>query len=86
MNRLDPRSPLVFDTRELSRRPGSMREVSRRIEAPAVLGTDVIAVADHDQPGDDACLFCLSDIPVMRALGLYREQAFGENGGQQPIV
>lgn len=46
MNRLDPRSPLVFDTRELSRRPGSMREVSRRIEAPAVLGTDVIAVAE----------------------------------------
>lgn len=33
---------------------------------------------------DDACLFCLSDLPVMRALGLYREQAFGENDGQQP--
>jgi gentisate 1,2-dioxygenase len=33
---------------------------------------------------DDACLFCLSDLPVMRALGLYREQAFGENGGYQP--
>ena len=43
MNRLDPRSPLVFDTRELSRRPGSMREVSRRIEAPAVLGAVIIA-------------------------------------------
>ena len=35
---------------------------------------------------DDACLFCLSDLPVMRALGLYREQAFGDNGGRQPIV
>lgn len=34
---------------------------------------------------DDACLFCLSDIPVMRALSLYREQAFGENGGHQPL-
>ncbi|NJM31281.1 MAG: cupin domain-containing protein, partial [Rhizobiales bacterium] len=34
---------------------------------------------------EDACLFCLSDLPVMRALGLYREQAFGDNGGQQPI-
>ena len=33
---------------------------------------------------EDACLFCLNDLPVMRALGLYREQAFGENGGQQP--
>jgi len=38
----------------------------------------------NDQPGEDACLFCLSDLPVMRALGLYREQAFAENGGQQP--
>ncbi len=35
---------------------------------------------------DDACLFCLSDLPVMRKLGLYREQAFGENGGQQPLL
>jgi gentisate 1,2-dioxygenase len=35
---------------------------------------------------EDAVLFCLSDLPVMRALGLYREQAFGENGGHQPLV
>lgn len=33
---------------------------------------------------DDACLFCLSDLPVMRALGLYREEAFADNGGHQP--
>ena len=32
---------------------------------------------------DDACLFCLNDLPVMRALGLYREQAFGDNNGNQ---
>ena len=35
---------------------------------------------------DDAVLFCLNDLPVMRAMGLYREQAFGENGGHQPLV
>lgn len=35
---------------------------------------------------DDACLFCLSDLPVMRALGLYREQAFGDHGGYQPLI
>ncbi|PWE34388.1 NADPH dehydrogenase [Maritimibacter sp. 55A14] len=34
---------------------------------------------------EDACLFCLNDLPVMQALGLFREEAFGENGGQQPI-
>jgi gentisate 1,2-dioxygenase len=35
---------------------------------------------------DDACLFCLSDLPVMHALGLYREQAFADNGGHQPLA
>ena len=40
----------------------------------------------NDSTSEDACLFCLSDMPVMRALGLYREQAFGENGGQQPLI
>lgn len=35
---------------------------------------------------DDACLFCFHDLPVMRALGLYREEALAENDGRQPIV
>ena len=43
--RLDPRSPLVLDTRELGRRPGSMRTVSRAVPAPAHLGNDVLGVA-----------------------------------------
>ncbi len=34
---------------------------------------------------EDAVLFCLSDLPVMRALGLYREEAFAENAGYQPL-
>jgi uncharacterized protein len=32
---LDPRSPFVLDTRELGRRPGSMRHVRRTVPAPA---------------------------------------------------
>jgi len=32
---------------------------------------------------DDACLFTFNDLPVMQALGLYREEAFGDNGGYQ---
>ena len=44
MNRLDPRSPQVFSTVELSRRPGSMLQSSRVIEAPERIGTEVIAV------------------------------------------
>ncbi len=35
---------------------------------------------------DDACLFAFHDLPVMHALGLYREEAYGENNGHQPII
>ncbi len=35
---------------------------------------------------EDACLFSFHDLPVMRALGLYREEALGENDGHQPIL
>lgn len=34
---------------------------------------------------DDACLFCFSDLPVMKSLGLYREQALADNGGHQQV-
>jgi len=43
-NTLDPRSPLVLDTHELGRRPGSMRTVQRTVPAPEDLGTDVIGI------------------------------------------
>ena len=44
MTRPDPRGPWVLDTRELQRRPGAMREVTRTVEAPDEFGTDVISV------------------------------------------
>lgn len=44
-HRLDPRKPLVLDTRELGRRPGSMREVHRTVQAPEGLGiVDLVGV------------------------------------------
>jgi uncharacterized protein len=42
--RPDPRSPLVFDVRELGRRAGSMREYRRTVPAPAGFGLDIVAV------------------------------------------
>lgn len=45
---LDPRSPFVLDTHELSRRPGSQRKVERTVPAPADLGTAVIGVPEGD--------------------------------------
>jgi gentisate 1,2-dioxygenase len=34
----------------------------------------------------DACLFTFNDLPVMHSLGLYREEAYGDNGGEQPLA
>lgn len=44
--RLDPRDPLVLDTRELGRRPGSMRAVRFTAPAPAGLGLEMIGVPE----------------------------------------
>jgi uncharacterized protein len=43
---LDPRAPLVLDTRELGRRPGSQHEVVRSVPAPAELGIEVLRVPE----------------------------------------
>ena len=43
---LDPRAPLVLDTRELGRRPGSMVESHRSVPAPADLGIEVLGVPE----------------------------------------
>lgn len=43
---LDHRAPLVVDTRELGRRPGSMRKASRTVPAPKDLGIDVFGVPE----------------------------------------
>ncbi len=46
LSKLDPRAPLVLDTRELGRRPGSQRKVSRSVPAPAELGIEVLGVPE----------------------------------------
>jgi uncharacterized protein len=43
---LDPRAPLVLDTRELGRRPGSQRMVSFSAPAPEDLGIEVLQVPE----------------------------------------
>jgi uncharacterized protein len=42
--RLDPRAPLVIDTHELPRRPGSMRRLSLNVPAPEQFSLDVCGV------------------------------------------
>jgi uncharacterized protein len=45
-SKLDPRAPLVLDTRELGRRPGSQRMVTLTAEAPAELGIEIMGVPE----------------------------------------
>jgi uncharacterized protein len=42
--RSDPRRPLLLDTRELGRRPGSLRRVRRSVPAPAGLAVPLVGV------------------------------------------
>jgi uncharacterized protein len=43
---IDPRSPFVLDTRELGRRPGSMRRVPRSAPAPADWALELVRVPE----------------------------------------
>ena len=44
VHQLNPRAPLVLDTRDLPRRPGALRTVERTVPAPEDLGLAMIAV------------------------------------------
>jgi uncharacterized protein len=46
LRNLDPRAPLVLDTRELGRRPGSQRKKSFSAGAPAELGIEILGVPE----------------------------------------
>jgi gentisate 1,2-dioxygenase len=35
---------------------------------------------------EDACLFSFNDLPVIEGLGLYREEAYGDNAGHQALA
>jgi uncharacterized protein len=45
---LDLRNPLVLDTRELGRRPGSMRVVQRTVPAPAGFALGIVGVPEGE--------------------------------------
>jgi uncharacterized protein len=47
--RLDPRSPLVVDTRDLGRRPGASLRLERTAPAPPDLGSEIIGVPQGSQ-------------------------------------
>lgn len=51
--RLDPRQPLVLDTRELGRRPGSMRRVRQPVQAPQEMGIPLASIPAGSELGLD---------------------------------
>lgn len=61
MTNLDPRSPLVLDTRDLGRRAGAMKELSFQAGAPADLGLAAIAVPEGSEIDFDLRLESVSD-------------------------
>jgi uncharacterized protein len=58
---LDPRSPLVLDTKELPRRPGALRTVKRVVPAPADLGVELIGVPEGAELSLDLRLESVSE-------------------------
>jgi uncharacterized protein len=61
MKHLDPRAPLVLDTRELPRRPGAMRTLTRTVTAPADLGVEMIGVPEGAELSLDLRLESVSE-------------------------
>lgn len=58
---LDPRAPLVLDTRDLPRRPGSLRTVTRVVPAPASLQLEMIGVPESADVSLDLRLESVSE-------------------------
>jgi uncharacterized protein len=76
VSRLDPRNPLVLDTREVARRPGEMRAVTRSAPAPEGLGVGVAGVPAGTEIQLDLRLE--SVIEGLLVSGTVRTEAVGE--------
>jgi uncharacterized protein len=75
---LDPRSPFVLDTRELGRRPGSMRRVRRTVAAPADWGLELVRVPAGSEVELDVRLEAVMDGVLVT--GTVRTQVSAECG------
>ena len=73
---LDPRSPLVLDTHELGRRPGSTRTERFTVGAPVDLGTAVIGIPEGSDLELDLRLEAVMEGVLVT--GAIRGQAVGE--------
>jgi uncharacterized protein len=74
----DPRSPFVFDVRELGRRAGSLRTYRRSAPSPAKLGLELIAVPEGAPLAIDVRLESVTEGVLVT--GTVSVQADGECG------
>jgi uncharacterized protein len=75
---VDPRSPFVFDVRELGRRAGSLRTYRRSAPSPAKLGLELIAVPEGAPLAIDVRLESVTEGVLVT--GTVSVQADGECG------
>jgi uncharacterized protein len=75
---LDPRDPLVIDTRELGRRPGSMRRVQRTVPAPPGLRLELVDVPEGSEVELDLRIEAVMEGVLVS--GTARASASGECG------
>ena len=75
---LDPRLPLVLDTRDLPRQPGAMRAVKRVVPAPKDLGVELISVPEGSDLELDLSMTSVSE--GVYVSGVVRASAEGECG------
>ncbi len=81
----DPSAPLVLDTRELGRRPGTMRMVQRTVAVPTRTGLDLVAIPDGGELELD--LRMESVVEGVLVSGTMRGEARGEcSRCLQPLV
>jgi uncharacterized protein len=75
---LDPRLPLVLDTRDLPRQPGSVRALTRIVPAPKDLGGELIAVSQGADLELDLSMTSVSE--GVYVSGVVRGRVHGECG------
>lgn len=78
MSSLDPRAPLVVDTRDLGRRPGALRTLTRTVPAPARLEVGLVRVVEGSDVALDLRLESVVDGVLVS--GTAHARASGECG------
>ena len=62
------------------------RQAVRLDRGRLLRGAAVVWHEHANDAGDEAILFSIQDIPIMKQMALYREEPYAENAGHQPVT